>query len=165
MALSAGLLGAAGGAGAAGAGAAGGLSNPLLMALLGAGGGLLGASGPSRMPIGLGQVLGQGLQGGLGGAAGARMLQQEAEDRARQDALQEKLMQLLGFQMGLGGMPAMSGAPPTASPPMMPMGALGVQPPPARSRLPSQPSQLQPGGALGGILSPPAVPGMNRGLY
>ena len=95
-----------GGAGAGGlAGAAGGL-DPRIMALLGLGGGMLGAAGPSRLPVSFGQAAMQGLQGGLGGYAMANMANRQATQQAKYDDLIEQILKgqagLLGRGMGGG---------------------------------------------------------------
>lgn len=71
------------------------------MALLGAGGGLLNASQPSRTPVSMGQALGQGVQGGLGGYMMGRMMNPD------QQQIGQDLGQIAGQQMQLGGMASM----------------------------------------------------------
>lgn len=53
--------------------------NPETMGLLGASAGLLQASGPSRMPVGMGQAMGQGLMGGMQGMQQAQQLGMQQE--------------------------------------------------------------------------------------
>lgn len=70
--------------------------DPNTVGLLSMGAGLLNASGPSRMPVSLGQALGQGLQSGLQGYQGTqqllqqRALQQQQLDSQRTDNLLHK---------------------------------------------------------------------------
>lgn len=54
-----------------------GLLDPRSMGMLGAAGGLLQASGATRLPVTMGQALGQGLQGGLLGYQQGHQLQQQ----------------------------------------------------------------------------------------
>lgn len=98
------------------------LADPEQQGLLGAASGLLGAGGPSRMPVSLGQALGAGFQGGIQGYKGAQDRQKEQAALDLQQAqLQQALRQgqinselyarvLSGLQGGQGS-PAPSGAP------------------------------------------------------
>lgn len=52
-------------------------ANPQTAGMLGAAGGLLSMSGPSRLPVSMGQVLGAGLQGGAQGYTGALNTQRQ----------------------------------------------------------------------------------------
>lgn len=97
-----------------GAGLMGMLANPQAAGLMGMAGGLLQASGPSRIPVSMGQALGAGFQGMGQGVAGAMQAQRE-------------LMQMRAMQglMGMGGdssggAPSQS-APASASTPMAPV--------------------------------------------
>lgn len=58
------------------------MSDPQTMGLLGMAGGLLQASGPSRMPVSFGQALGSGMQGAVQGTQQAYGMQQQAFNNA-----------------------------------------------------------------------------------
>jgi hypothetical protein len=84
------------------------LANPQTAGLLGMAGGLLQASGPSRIPVSMGQAMGAGLQGMGQGAAGAMNTQRQM--------LQMQAMQgLMGMGQGAQSAPASSAAPASPS--------------------------------------------------
>lgn len=89
------------------------LSNPNTASLLGMAGGLLQASGPSRMPVSNGQALGMGLSGMGEGFNNALQMQR--------GLMQMRMMQGLMGDQGGGGAPG-STAPASASQPMAPVG-------------------------------------------
>lgn len=99
------------------AGGGGGGLTPGMMAGLGAASNMLQASGPSRMPVGFGQVMGAGIQGGLGGytmgkygfpqmQAQTEMLQNQAKGLADSETWGNRLADYLG-----GGASRPPGAP------------------------------------------------------
>lgn len=74
------------------AGLLGNFMTPENLGLLGAASGLLQASGPSRMPVSLGQAMGQGLQGGLlGFQQGTQMQQQDLQHKLAMRKLQKDI--------------------------------------------------------------------------
>lgn len=135
----------------------GGGINPLTMGLLGAGGSMLGASGPSPYKTGIGTALGAGIGGGLGGYGLGQAMQQQQQ---RQGLTDQLMAQILGRQMGVansGGMPN-TGAPPMGAPQMPSRpgmapgmgpsvgGNMGVPPP----QMPPRPMAPMGGGMPGG---------------
>lgn len=93
--------------GSDGGGFMGLLANPQTAGLLGMAGGLLQASGPSRIPVSMGQAMGAGFQGMGQGAAGALNTQRQL--------MQMQAMQgLMGMGQGAQSAPAASS--PQASP-------------------------------------------------
>lgn len=143
--------------------------DPRYAGLLAAGFGMLNASGPSRMPVSLGQAIGQGGQSGLGAYQSAMQLKimddyrraQEAHLKAQTDDLVRKgdLSEQLLREVGL--------LPPKAGAPAAPGGGLLA---PQVAPQPQQPGLLnagaQPEGASpgGGSLVPPAAPMANSPL-
>ena len=84
--------------------------------LMGAAASMLQASGPSRMPIGLGQVIGAGMQGFSGGR---QQMQQQQQQQQQQQALQQA-SQVMGQIPGIdpatsGVLSTLMGNPQTAS--------------------------------------------------
>lgn len=69
----------------------GGFSDPRTMGLLGASAAMLEASGPSRLPVSLGQVIGRGFGGGVGGLMQAQQLQQGEQMQELRNAQMEEL--------------------------------------------------------------------------
>lgn len=111
---------------------AGLLNDPKMAALLGAAGGLLGASGPTPYKVGLGGMMGQGLGGAMSGMLGA---EQYRGDQQMRDLMRRFMEQQLG-----GGM----------EPPM-----------PATSlRQPGQPAPQQPMAQPIAAAAQPQMPGM-----
>lgn len=74
--------------------------------MLGAGGGLLGAAGPSRLPTTMGDAMVPALQGGLGGYAMHGMLEKQQK---RDELLDQILRQQAGLAGGGGGAPVNAG--------------------------------------------------------
>lgn len=80
-------------------GIAGMMSNPALQhGLLGAGAGLMAASGPTEMPTSMGQAASSGLMGALRGAAGYNAMQRQQE---RDEQMDQLLRDVLGGEMGI----------------------------------------------------------------
>src|ERR1700761_1712796 len=75
-------------------------ANPQTAGMLGAAGGLLSMSGPSRLPVSMGQVLGAGLQGGAQGYTGALNTQRQ-------------LLQMQALQGLMGAVPSQQPAQPS----------------------------------------------------
>lgn len=99
------------------------MSDPSQMGLMGMAQGLLAASGPSRLPVSMGQAMGQGLQGAQQGYVGGLGLQKQLlQMRAMQGLLgggqqpaQQQPMTTPGVPVSMGG-GLMGGSMPTASP-------------------------------------------------
>lgn len=131
----------------------GGLMGGGYMGPLAAAAGMLNASGPSRMPVGLGQVMGQGLTGML---QGGQLDQQQALQQQQQESLQRIGQQL--SQPITGG-----GRPPVMMPPMV--GSSGAGAPGAIPLGPPQPTgpvaMPSPGG--GGPVAMPSPGGGGTG--
>lgn len=83
-------------------------ANPQTAGLLGMAGGLLAASGPSRMPVSMGQALGMGLQGMEQGSANALNTQ-------RQMMQMQAMQGLMGMGQGASGSSSAGAAPSSPS--------------------------------------------------
>lgn len=82
------------------------LNNPAAqMSLLGAGGALLGASGPTQVPTTMGDAMSGALQGGLGGYAMHDMMQRQA----KRDKFLDKIMENEAGMAGVGTLSEGSG--------------------------------------------------------
>ena len=91
--------------------------NPHAMALMGLGGGLLSASQPSRVPVGLGQMAGGALQGGLGGYAMHDQMQRQAKrDQQMDDLLKHYLGGPAVPSLGAIPQPLLAGGSPLMAP-------------------------------------------------
>lgn len=110
------------GAGGGGGGFGGGLMGGGMMGPLAAAAGMLNASGPSRMPVGMGQVMGQGLMGML---QGNQLDQQQALQQQQHESLQ-RIGQQLGQAPGSGRMGIT--APPPSALTAGPQGSAGAPP-------------------------------------
>lgn len=86
---------------------------------------MLQASGPSRMPTGLGQIFGQGLSGFMGGSMADRQMQMDQQSQQNMAKIAQLLMQ------GQGG----QGAPQQGRPPTM----MGQPSPPGTPAPPTTP--------------------------
>ena len=108
-------------------------------ALMGAGGAMMSAGQPSRVPVGLGSAIGGAMQGGLGGYL---MSEQAIRDRKMNELLDQRLAGILGGA-GARGAQVAQGAPTP----------LFGQPPVAMGGAPRQPAPVPIGGVprIGGI--------------
>lgn len=102
----------------------GGMMGPMAAAV-----NMLQASGPSRMPVGLGQIFGQGLSGFMGGSMADRQMQMDQQSQQNMAKIAQLLMQ------GQGGQGPQQGRPPT----MMGQSPVTGTPAPPTTPIPGNP--------------------------
>lgn len=139
-------------------------SDPNTVGLLSAASGLLSASGPSRMPVSLGQALGTGMMTGLQGFQGAKQQADKDQMQKIQMAMmlqkvnrEQKLQDMIANRLGFGaapdapaaGAPGIPGALPSPGG-MPPSASDGSTAPGASALAPQSPAAGQPRPRAGG---------------
>jgi len=150
----------------------GGLMGGGMMGPLAAAAGMLNASGPSRMPVGLGQVMGQGIGGFMQGHEADRQLGLQQQQQAALGKIAAQLGQPPGATPNGGALPPgilHTGLPPGNPPVMMPGAPPGgppsgglpsmLPPPGGASAMPTVPPPGPIPGPPPAIGGPPMVPG------